>query len=402
MLFGYLLKKVEYFDEADYIEQILYNYLMGLSNFLERKKVAEKLAKEALEELVYRLHVDERLAYLPEIKVGKLEGASATYDPDRHELIFEKEMIDSYLKAVRELKHLHTEIEKDQGYMGIHYNSLIKNQEEYVKNLLRSVKGVAFHEVFHTLRYRMHPEKNKEERIDPTRRLVEDALSDFAEAIFLDMSEEEIVKAIRAYRESFAIQYTEAVSGLSTTYTEAYENLIESMEKLGIKVSDKAKESVRREKKTAETAYSIIQGYRLGFLAALGMSGKPKEEKIAKVEEFLKNPDLKHILEELEKLGEKGIEIYKEGIKAYTERIFGEKEIAKWYAEIEAKNVYKNKKVLSIIIVALIGGFVLSFGLSKGITSMFISVSKQNTFSLIILSAALTILLSYFIFKKIK
>lgn len=76
--------------------------------------------------------------------------------------------------------------------------------------------------------------------------------------------------------------------------------------------NEKGIAKLKDEVKNAEAgSFESLFGYRLGALAALGAYGLSRKEKISKINKLLKDPDSHNMLNELETLAEKGIEIYK-------------------------------------------------------------------------------------------
>ena len=340
---------------------------MGLFGPSEEERIAYREAKEVLDQLVAELHVDERFAYLPKLRVKKIKEAGE-YDPEKHTLNLNKRIIKKYLNGLKgleelfyemrssvekvkksysrdltqmesELSELERKMESSTGWKREYYSKLLEREKEFLDSFRKrmeesikkrregyerminyktkilsrykkEIKRTSVHELFHALRYRLHPEQSRAERYDPDRREAEDALADFAEAVILDMTPDEILRRARMLEENLDVKMYEMLGELEEEYYKAIEHIDRSLETFGVRTSRKEKARIEKEKKIAQSLHRIMKGYKRGFVAALGIADEPKERKLYLLEKFLKSDNPKEILSGLMYLAKRAAKDY--------------------------------------------------------------------------------------------
>ncbi len=423
---------------------------MGLFGPSEEEKVAYQEAKEVFKELTKQLHLPKS-AYMPKVEVKQLQEKVGTYDPDKHVLRINKTIVKQYLEAKKSLYELEKEksahvnmlkemygerisqLEKEiaelerkanvsEGMNREFYQKMLENKKQYlnrvktrmeyaientekryerlkeekekrIENLRRYVRGGTIHEFVHAIRYRMHPETKKYERVDPVRREVEDALANMAEAIILDMNEKEIIRTIRGYESSLVGSLYESIGSLLASQAELYEKIF--------KLSEKEKEEIKKQKMTGKATKGFLRGYKLGLIAALGIKDKPREERISILEELLKNDNPEEILKRLREMADYSLKKHPE----LREAIMTEEEMYKQIRK-EVEEEARKKKSANFVLVSLIAFIIfLSFLLpnltkSERITGSSLVWSKGTYLSFFLLFFSMMIILSIFLVKN--
>jgi hypothetical protein len=404
----------------------------------EKQSVAYELFGEAFNELLEKLYLtrDYKVSEygLPKIVVSELKDAEAQYDPDTHTLTLKISTINDYLnkrKRVDELtgkirtsdklleryhqgemdskKRYHLTLEE---YHKKGYESERTRGEDDLKQLDRAIRGTSIHEGTHTVRYRIHPEKTKEERHDPTRREIEDAVADLAQAVFLDLDENEIVSYIERYKKATASNESSAKLGQINVKLHGY--LLDSDKNRGVDLED-AKKELEKSRRLYETIQRTSEGYRLGFLVALGIKDKSQEEKMRFVSELVKEDDPENILNRLQEVGEHGKKVFRKNRDEYWRKSSPGIPEGKtnWMADIETNEAYperpkpKPKKenpgssLTLILLTFVIIGSLSFFLLNRKTTSMAVSVYNSNIFFLFI-SIAVVLAGYLFLIRKVK
>lgn len=282
------------------------------------------------------MRIDPKYSALAVTEAGvTLSGnAPPSYDPTAKKLRLNRSCVGEYVSVQKYLKKAEThqtglkdketrlkaEDEDANKYeiMGVEFEKKYseKNVQYFEKRVAETRERLdrdAYHEVYHRLRYVHHPETEQEERINPTRRKVEEALSEFATVVFTGMKKNKILEYIASLEEDSHLGQARVYETMRQLLAEVEGENLRLKERLGDKV--KEKDSIRIAKKAAEAMVATADGYKLGFLAALGVESQPEEKKFEQAEQFLKNNDPKQILAQLEKLGEKGLHIYEKSIQ---------------------------------------------------------------------------------------
>lgn len=286
--------------------------IIMIFDFLRRRKeeyeIAKKLFRETFDELVNALYLSSKVHQIyppPKVKIGRITA----FIPEKHEIRVDKEPIEEYLKIKNYIQRL-------KNYKGAENLQILYEYEGRLKNIHRYLKGVLIHESIHAIRYRLFPERSREERYDPNRRLVEEALANLAKAILLDMDKEEIKILIESYQRSTS--FMELFGTIGSSQIEAIEEVYKSLEGLGFEAK-KEIENLEKQKRRYKTLVRSSEGYRLGLIAALGLQELPKEQRLDTLINLIKERDTKKLLYELEKIGERGIRILEDEFKKYWE-----------------------------------------------------------------------------------
>ncbi len=309
---------------------------METSGAYELKKASFQVVRDAIDRMAACMRIDPKYSALAVTEAGATLSGNAppSYDPTAKKLRLNRSYVGEYVSVQKNLKEVETgqarvkdeetrlkagdaskyEIErKGIEFEKKHFDRVVKYFKERVAETRGRLDRDAYHEGYHRLRYLHHPETEQEERINPTRRKVEEALSEFATAVFTGMEKNKILEYIASLEEDPHLGQARVYGTMRQLLAEVEGENLRLKERLGDKAEEK--DSIRIAKKTAETIVATADGYRLGFLAALGVESQPEEKKFEQAEQFLKNNDPKQILAQLEKLGEKGLYIYEKSIQ---------------------------------------------------------------------------------------